>query len=54
MLDLVVSRRELKETLARALRYLLPAGKVASAVSGVYAEVESEQRERGDADPEAR
>jgi len=53
MLDLVVPRSELKETLARAIRYLLPADVMAAAVSGVLTEVEAEQSEHGDADAEA-
>jgi len=54
MLDLVIGRRELKETLARAIRYLLPADLLASAISGVYTDLEAEHTERRDADPEAR
>jgi len=54
MLDLVVPRSELKETLARAMRYLLPADRLASTLSGVYSEVEAERTERGEANPEAR
>jgi acetyl-CoA carboxylase carboxyl transferase subunit beta len=50
MLDLVVPRSELKETLARAIRYLLPADLLAAAISGVYDEVPSERSEHGDAD----
>ncbi len=53
MLDLVVPRSALKETLARAIRYLLPADALASAISEVYTEVEAESTERRDADPEA-
>ncbi len=45
MLDLVVPRSELKETLARAMRYLLPADLLASAISRVRTEVATEQPE---------
>ncbi|MGD8331073.1 MAG: acetyl-CoA carboxylase, carboxyltransferase subunit beta [Acidobacteriota bacterium] len=54
MLDLVVPRRELKETLGRTIRYLLPAELMASAISGVLSEVEAEHSEHGDADAGAR
>jgi acetyl-CoA carboxylase carboxyl transferase subunit beta len=54
MLDLVVRRSELKETLARAVRYLLPADLMAAAISGVLTEVEAKRSEHGDADAEAR
>jgi acetyl-CoA carboxylase carboxyl transferase subunit beta len=54
MLDLVVPRAELKETLARAIRYLLPADLMAAAVSGVYTEVDTHQEEARDTDSEAR
>jgi acetyl-CoA carboxylase carboxyl transferase subunit beta len=50
MLDLVVPRSELKDTLARAIRYLLPADLLASTISGAYEEVEAERGMRGDAD----
>jgi len=53
MLDLVVPRKVLKETLARAIRYLLPSDSLASAISEVYTEVEAKSTERRDADPEA-
>jgi len=49
MLDMVVARSELKETLTRALRYLLPAERLATAVSGSYEEISAEGRE-ADAD----
>jgi acetyl-CoA carboxylase carboxyl transferase subunit beta len=51
MLDLVVPRSELKETLGRAIRYLMPADLLASAISGVYTDVPAE---RGDAEPPSR
>ena len=54
MLDLVVSRRELKETLARAISYLLPAELLASAVSRVYTEMPAEHTEHGDGDSPSR
>jgi acetyl-CoA carboxylase carboxyl transferase subunit beta len=53
MLDLVVPRHELKETLARAIRYLLPADSLASTIAEVYTEVEAEPTKRRDADSEA-
>ncbi len=54
MLDLVVPRSELKETLGRALRYLLPADLLASAISEVYTEVPTERSERSDVEPPPR
>jgi len=54
MLDLVVPRSELKETLARAIRYLLPADPLAAAVSGVYSEIATEQSDHDDSKPEPR
>ena len=48
MLDLVVPRNQLKETLARAIRYFLPANLLASAISSVYTEISVEQLEHGD------
>ena len=52
MLDLVVPRNQLKETLARAIRYLLPAELLASAVSSVHAEIPTKKQEYGDTDAE--
>ncbi len=54
MLDRVVPRSELRETLARAIRYLLPAELLAAAISGVYTEAPSERSEHGDADSPSR
>ncbi len=52
MLDLVVPRSELKETLARAIRYLLPADLLASAISSVHTEIPTGQPEHGDTEAE--
>ena len=52
MLDLVVPRNQLKETLARAIRYLLPANLLASTVSSVYTEIPTKKLEYGDTDAE--
>jgi acetyl-CoA carboxylase carboxyl transferase subunit beta len=54
MLDLVVPRSELKETLARAIRYLLPGDLLAATVSGVYSEITTDQPEADDSDPPTR
>ncbi len=53
MLDLVVSRSELKETLARALRHLLPVDLGASSMSGMQPEAVAEQPARDDAEAES-
>ena len=52
MLDLVVPRNQLKETLARAIRYLLPANLLASTVANVYTEIPTKKLEYGDTDAE--
>ncbi len=52
MLDLVVPRNQLKETLARAIRYLLPANLLASTVASVYTEIPTKKLEYGDTDAE--
>ena len=54
MLDLVVPRSELKETLSRAIRYLLPADLLAATVSGAYSEIPTDQPEADDSDPQTR
>ena len=54
MLDLVVPRSELKETLARALRYLLPADLLASAMSGIYDEMAADNPDQSDSEPPPR
>ena len=52
MLDLVVPRSELKDTLARAIRHLLPGDLLASAISSVPTEIAAEQPETGTAEAE--
>lgn len=52
MLDLVVPRNQLKETLARAIRYLLPANLLASTVASVCTEIPTKKLEYGDTDAE--
>jgi len=50
MLDLVVGRSALKETLGRAIRYLLPADLLASAISRVHTEIPTDEPALGDTD----
>ncbi|MFQ5743518.1 MAG: acetyl-CoA carboxylase, carboxyltransferase subunit beta [Acidobacteriota bacterium] len=54
MLDMVVPRTQLKETLARALHYLLPADLVASAMSGIYSEMVADKPDPDNGKPRRR